>query len=392
MNTKHYRFAALLLVSFGWFHILAGRLGLSTLLLPIEEHLSIGHTEAGLALSAMWLLYGLMQFPSGIISDIKGRKLTLLLSMILFSLAYFLVGFSSHYYMFFIALLILGIGSGGYQTAGIAMLTDLFTKGRGRALGIQSSAGSLSGLIPMVASLIAMYYWKGFFYLWALLGFLGSVLFLLYTRESTTLPSKVSYRERIIDGIRVLRQREILVIFVANLVMSITWIGYMSFFPTYLIEGKSFSPLLASIALTILMSGSILVRPFIGSLSDRYDKLWILLLLMGLVSFASFILIFSHDPIVILTMALVLSFTGGTFPVFSSYLMDQWEEKGRGGKLGFYRSLIILCASPISAIIGTTASSYNFTVPFLGMAVLVIIGVLVVMLKLLWRSRGVASK
>ena len=91
-------------------------------------------------------------------------------------------------------------------------------------------------------------------------------------------------------------------------------------------------------------------------------------------------------------MALVLSFTGGTFPVFSSYLMDQWEEKGRGGKLGFYRSLIILCASPISAIIGTTASSYNFTVPFLGMAVLVLIGVLVVILKLLWRRRGVASK
>jgi len=392
VNIKHYRFTALLLVSFGWFHILAGRLGLSTLLINIEEHLHIGHAEAGLALSAMWLLYGVMQFPSGIISDIKGRKLTLLLSMILFSLAYFFVGFSSHYYMFFIALLILGAGSGGYQTAGIAMLSDLFTKDRGKALGIQSSAGSLSGLIPTVASLIAIYYWRAFFYLWALLGFLGSVLFLVFTRESTTLPSKVSYRERIIDGMQVLQQRKILVIFVANLVMSVTWIGYMSFFPTYLIEEKSFSPLLAGIALTILMSGSILVRPLIGSLSDRYNKLWILLLIIGFVSIASFGLVLSPNPVIILAMALVLSLTGGTFPVFSSYLMDQWKEKGRGGKLGFYRSLIILCASPISAIIGATASTYSFTVPFLGMAILLLIGVFVLGLRLLGQNRGLTIR
>jgi uncharacterized protein (DUF2062 family) len=48
--------------------------------------------------------------------------------------------------------------------------------------------------------------------------------------------------------------------------------------------------------------------------------------------------------------------------------MDQWPEKGRAGRLGFYRSNLILLASPSSAVIGFLADIYNFKVPFMGIS------------------------
>ena len=70
---------ALVLISIAWLLIFVGRLIPSTLLVQIVESINITDVEAGIGLSAMWLFYGLMQFPSGILSDIKGRKISIIL-------------------------------------------------------------------------------------------------------------------------------------------------------------------------------------------------------------------------------------------------------------------------------------------------------------------------
>ena len=375
---------ALIFVSLGWFLILAGRLSISTLLVNIENSLHIGHAEAGLALTGMWLVYALMQFPSGIASDVRGRKRSILLAMTIFSFAYLFIGFSTSYFMFFVTLLLLGLGGGGFPTAGIAMITDLFKEKKGKALGLQSSAGSLAGVVPVFASVVALHYgWRTFFFVLSASSFLSTYLFFRGAEESTVLPKKVSLKNRFVEGIGIFRDRDVFLVFSVNLALTFTWIGYMSFFPAYLIEGKMLPEFETSVALMILVTTGIFLKPFIGAFSDRFDKKSVLFVLSLFSAGAALSLVYTKSIVAIFAISFVLSSTSAAFPVISSYLTSKWEEKGRGGKLGFYRTLVILLGSPTSAVIGVSASRYGFDVSFLVIAVMLFMASAVLLFSLI---------
>lgn len=380
---------ALCCISLAWFLILSGRYSISNLLPKITQDLNFSWTEAGIAMTSMWLFYALLQFPSGIFSDIKGRKISIILAMIVFSISYFLVGFSIHFFMFFLALILLGAGTGGYPSVGISMITDIFKKKRGKALGIRSSAGSLAYAVPMIAAVIASYYdWRSFFFIWGGISLISIYLFYRGTQESTQLPESVSVRERVVDGVRIFKKPQIQLMFVVNLLIAITWISYMSFFQPYLIvEKQGFNGLLAGIALGILGIGGFIFKPFIGSLSDRFDKKIIIFVLSLSTGLATLALVFSNSIVIIFLICPALSLSTAIFPVISSFLMDQWEDKGRAGKLGFYRSMLILLASPSSSVIGYLADKYTFDVPFIGLAIIFFIAAIVVLVSLLLNHR-----
>jgi len=375
---------ALCCISLAWFLVLAGRYSISNLLPRIVTELNFSWTDAGFALTIMWLIYAIIQFPSGIFSDIKGRKITILLSMMIFSISYLLVGLSIHYTMFFLALILLGAGTGGYPAVGISMITDIFKERRGRALGIRDSAGSIAYLIPIFAAVIAsLYNWRVFFFLWA--GICAFSVFLFYTQttESTMFPDKISIRERVIDGINIFKQKNIQLMFTINLFIAITWISYMSFFPAYLVVDKGFTEIQAAIALGILGIGGFIFKPIIGSLSDRYNKKIIIMILSIITALGTLLIVYTNSILIILLISFLPAFATAIFPVISSYLMDQWPEKGRAGKLGFYRSNLILLASPSSAIIGFLADRYNFNIPFLGIAFILFMVVLILTINIL---------
>ncbi len=380
---------ALCCISLAWFLILSGRYSISNLLPKITQDLNFSWTEAGIAMTSMWLFYALIQFPSGIFSDIKGRKISIILAMIVFSISYFLVGFSIHFFMFFLALILLGAGTGGYPSVGISMITDIFKEKRGKALGIRSSAGSLAYTVPMIAAVIASYYdWRSFFFIWGGISLVSIYLFYRGTQESTQLPESVSVIERVVDGIRIFKKPRIQLMFVINLLIAITWISYISFFQPYLIvEKQGFNGFLAGIALGILGIGGFIFKPFIGSLSDRVDKKIVIFILSLSSGLATLALVYSNSIVIIFLICPALSLSTAIFPVISSFLMDQWEDKGRAGKLGFYRSMLILLASPSSSVIGYLADKYTFDVAFIGLAIIFFIAAIVVLVSLILNYR-----
>jgi MFS family permease len=371
-------------ISLAWFLVLGGRYSISNLFPTIVSELDFSWTDAGIALTVMYMIYAIVQFPSGIISDIKGRKITIIVAMLIFSFAYLIVGLSSHYVLFVIALILLGLGSGGYPAVGISMLTDVFKEKRGKALGIRDSAGSLAYIIPIVAAFIAgMYYWRLFFYMWAGICFLSVLLFYILTSESTTLPKKASVRERVIDGMSILRQKNIQLMFAVNLLIAITWISYMSFFPSLLIVEKGFTEIQAALGLAILGIGGFIFKPIIGSLSDRYNKKIIIIILSMTTAVGTLVIVNIESLILILLISFIPSLATAIFPVITSYLMDQWPEKGRAGKIGFYRSSLILLASPSTAVIGYLKDVYNFKIPFLGISFILFLVVIILTINIL---------
>ncbi len=375
-------------VSLAWFLILSGRYSISNLLPKIINDLNFSWTQAGIALTTMWLCYAITQFPAGIYSDIKGRKISILLAISVFSFSYLIVGFSVNYIMFFLALVFLGIGTGGYPAVGISMITDIFKEKRGKALGVRDSAGSLAYGVPILAAIIASYYnWRFFFFLWSAVSFIGLYLFYMGTTESTELPDTVSVKERIIDGVSIFKNKSIQLMFIVNLFIAITWISYMSFFPAYLIVSKGFTEIQAAIALGILGIGGFILKPIIGSLSDKYNKKIIIIILSIVTAIGTIAIINTTNLYLILLMSFIPAFATAIFPIISSFLMDLFEEKGRAGKLGFYRSTLILLASPASSIIGFLADNYNFNVPFFGISIILFIAAAILLFNVIFFNK-----
>ena len=359
---------ALIFASIGWFLILSGRYSISTLLVDIEASFGMNHAIAGAGMTGMWFFYGLMQFPSGIFSDIRGRKITLTVAMLSFAAAYLLIGVSVHAFMFLAVLILLGVGAGSFPTAGIAMISDFFQEKRGKALGIQSSAGSVAGLMPIIVPVIAAYQWRLFFITWAIVSLTSAYLFYLLSSESTQLPASVDVVERFKDGFSVFLDRTTVFVFLINLTVIFVWMGFTSFYPTYLIEEKAFSSLEAGVSFAVLIFGGFIWKPIIGSLSDRYRPRLIVGVLTAVGTAAIVSIVATQSLPIVLAVGFLLSTFTSIFLVHNHYLMNQWEVKGRAGKLGFYRSVNILVGSPTSAVVGYAATRYGFEVPFLVLA------------------------
>jgi len=376
---------ALICVSLAWFLVLSGRYSISNLLPEIAADLNFSWTAAGLAMTLMWLIYALVQFPSGILSDIKGRKIIILIAMSIFSFSYVLVGLSVSFLMFLFALLLLGFGTGAYPAVGISMITDIFKKKRGKALGIRDSAGSLAYIAPIIAaSIAASYHWRTFFFLWAGICGISVLIFYKGTTESTTLPDSVSIKERIWDGVKVFRSKNVQLVFVVNLLIAITWISYMSFFPSLLIVEKGFSPIQAAIALGILGLGGFIFKPIIGSLSDKYNKKLIIIILSIITALGTLAIVNIQSLYLIYLISFIPALATAIFPIISSHLMDSFEEKGRAGKLGFYRSNLILLSSPASSVIGFLADKYNFNIPFIGISMILFLAAVILIFNIIF--------
>jgi len=257
---------------------------------------------------------------------------------------------------------------------------------------MRDSAGSFGYGSPIIAPLIAgLYNWRTFFFIWAGVSIISIYIFFKGTEESTTLPDTVSVKERVFDGVRIFKRKYVQLMFIVNLCIAITWISYMSFFPSFLIVDKGFSELEAAIALGILGIGGFIFKPIIGSFSDRYDKKILIIILSIITGLGTLAIVYSTNLYLILMISFIPAFATAIFPIISSFLMDVFEEKGRAGKLGFYRSNLILLASPASAVIGFLADNYDFNIPFLGLSGILFLAAFILMLNILFTRNSKTS-
>ena len=193
MKKVEQRYVALIIISIGWLLIYIGRLTVPTLLVQIEHDLDVTDTQAGIAMTAMWFIYGAMQFPSGAISDSIGRKKIIIISLGGFMIANFLIGATFDYFMMFFTFVMLGFTSGMYLSPSLTMISEIFGPNKVKAFGVRSSISSLAGLVPIALPTIAFIYgWRSIFLTYGILSLLIAFLFYQFVKESLNSPKKKS--------------------------------------------------------------------------------------------------------------------------------------------------------------------------------------------------------
>ncbi|MFB6154648.1 MAG: MFS transporter [Haloferacaceae archaeon] len=355
----------LLSISLGWAAIQAGRLVLSPLLPAIRDDLGIGATRAGFALTVIWGLYALLQYPSGRLSDALSRKTLLVSGLALVSLGFVLLGSAPTYPLFLVGAAVVGIGAGLYPTAARALVSDLFVERRGRAFGLHTGSGDLGGVVAagLAAAALAVATWRASF-VPAIVVLAGVVVAIHvfseegYVLDTPSLELGTTARRLLADG-------ELRLLLAAYVLFAFSWQSTTGFLPTYLLDGKGFSQTVSTVAFGILFGVGMLAKPAAGALGDEVPRTLLAPALLGVAGSALALVVFAPTPA--LAVAGVVLFALGLMsfpPVMQSYLMDVFPDESAGGDLGAYRTVYIGLGSLGPTFVGAMGAATSYATAF----------------------------
>ncbi|MFC6721495.1 MFS transporter [Halovenus amylolytica] len=354
----------LVVLALGWGTLQCGRFLLPPLLPRITETLAFSPAGIGAALTAFGLIYAVTQYPSGTYSDSLSRATLILPGFIILLAGFVAVGFAVTQLLFVVAVVVLGIGKGLYASPSRALLGDLFTARRGRALGIYSAGTDVGGLIAagLAVLVLATTTWRAAFVPVVVVLAAVTVLYILWNRESYELSRvRLSPGETAGRLVATRAQRETLVAF------SVFYFfvgGLTNFFPTLLVAG-GFSEAIGGAGFALLFGTGALTKPVAGEVSDRFPRLLVgaaglVLAMFGL----ALILVAPALPVVAVGTVLTAVGYKTQFPIADTVVMDTAPDGAMGSDIGAARAVFLTANALGPGIVGVIAEIADFQTAF----------------------------
>lgn len=344
------------------------RVILSPLIPRIMDDFSVSRGAIGLALTGMWAIFALMQFPSGVLSERFGERRIVLAALGFTALGSLLVALAPSYLLFALLILFVGIGAGLFMPAAASLLTKLFPGSTGRALGVNTMGSPIGGLVgPVVATVFAVNYgWRA---APAISAALAATVFLLFAwRVDPVDPERpeAAVRERFqVSILREFLTRPPLVF--TTVIATIGFFAYQSFtsfFPTFLVQYGEFTEGSAGVIFGLAFGLAIVGAPLLGWLSDTLSRDAVLA--VGFLGGAGGIAVFLGSSALPATVVgTVLLAAGISWPgVMNSRFMDQLVDDERGAGFGLVRMVLLLVSSLGSALTGILADAFSWPVAY----------------------------
>lgn len=179
-----------------WRTVIAGGLGwaldsmdimlYAMVIVHVMTELQLGTTQAGLLTTVTLVASGIGGMLFGLIADKWGRKFSLTLSILTYSLFTAACGLSQTLTQLIVFRFILGLGMGGEWTAGAALVTETWpAKHRGKAMGLMQSCWALgyAAAAAVTAIILPQFGWRAVFFVGIL-----PALFTLWVRRNVEEP------------------------------------------------------------------------------------------------------------------------------------------------------------------------------------------------------------
>jgi len=170
----------------GWMLIYANRTVLSPFLTLLEAQWGMTRSQLGLLNSAFFLMYTLLQVPTGILADRFGRRLLLLPGYLVHAIGATASGLAGGAGGFLAARVVTGIGQSTYYSTQYALASAAIPR-RSRALGMAiinsgMAFGIAGGMLAASAALAAGADWRAPFLVLAVLTFILTGAFARFVR------------------------------------------------------------------------------------------------------------------------------------------------------------------------------------------------------------------
>lgn len=328
---------------------------ISTAIIPLAADYNLDASQTGLIMSLFFLGYSIMQIPGGWLADKIGARKVLLLSLGVISFFSFAFGAVSSLMLFVTIRFFAGVGHGGYPPSCSKAVANNFPQERRTFVqSLMLSTSGIGGILAFTigANLISMNWRYGYIALglFFLLSFLLVAIFVPKDEFTGKAGSQkaVSFKKVLLD-------RNVLVLFLAMLLLNIVMYGNMSWLPSFLqanfnLELTTIGYLLATNAvfqtLGTIFAGSILSKLFLGKeRSFIFGATMISAVLVLLFVFSNYLAL-SMVALILLSMIVVAAFTAiFTLP---HKIMDEQTIGSSigiintGGTLGGFLSPLIL--------------------------------------------------
>jgi len=369
----------------------ASKYAIGPLIPAITTSFDVTTAALGVALSGMWFAFAIVQVVGGLLADVLGEKLVLLLALSLIFVGSGSLFAAPTFPLFFGALLVLGAGTGTLLISSATYIGKT-TETMGGKLGLITMGSSAAGLLaPLVAvSLGAPYGWRVVMLGGAALAvpiFVG-----IYTQvESMPDRGTTDQRSDIRTGFaRVLNGRVLIMVLLGSL-LYFAFQALASFFPTLLLETTDIAPEAAAVALSAFFALSALTKPLFGRLSESVGRTPVLSGCLAL-SLTGFALLYrsTQPPVVAVGVAFVgIGFGWG--PTLTAKLLELFGRDSRGTGYGIVNTLANLLGSAGSAVTGFVAVRYGWhqTTGLLAATLICALGLLLVESRLSAANRFV---
>lgn len=342
-------------------------------------------SSIGLALTGMWAIYALFQFPSGVLAEQYGERQVLLVALFGAGVGVVFIALAPSWPVFAILLLVLGASTGLFYPPASVLVSRLFDE-HGSAFGTLAAFGTFAGLVyPAVGGLAAEY--LGWRFVLALTTVLTGAITVTTVRvvprvapvnDSTSLSESIDFGQY-----RALLARPALLYTTALAVAFIfTFQAVSSFYPTFLFEYHDIDRGIAGAMLGGVLGVSSVVQPIAGRLSDTFSRdgalgVSILLLITGLA------VLLGVQSLVGAAVGSVILGTGISFPgPLQARLMGLLGEAERGYGYGLMRTVYLFFGASGNVTVGTLADTSGWVFAYSTVA-----GLLVLCLLLLVTNR-----
>lgn len=377
-----YKFTVLALCTVAFFVTMAGRLAISPLIPDIADEFRVSYGIIGAALTGMWLAYGLMQFPSGILADKYGERLVILLSVTGTAAMAIAVAGAPIFAVFVGATVVLGGVAGLHYSVATTLFARTFDD-VGTAIGIHNTGGTIAGLVTPVAVVwvAVLLGWRGGVAFVAAVGLPVAALFAWRIKPTPPRRPDESLRRRLRPAylLDLLARPAIAFTLVIAILTEFAWQAVSSFLPTFLIEYRGLSATMAAAGFSLYFVALGVGQVGVGAAADRFgiDRSIVASLLVGVLAVAILLAIPGTfaGVIGVVLLGFGMSFSPAVFPRFLREFTDAEQTAG----FGLVRTVYMVVAALGSVVTGVIADvlgwgpAFGFLAALLGV---VIVGLL----------------
>lgn len=358
---------------FAFFVTYFARLAVSPVVPFIIDDFDVSNTQIGIALSGMWIAYGLTQYPSGVFAERFGEKRIITIAVGGTAVTSLLTAIAPLFVVLAACIVLLGAVAGLHYSVATTLLSRTYDD-IGTALGFHSFGAPLAGLLaPVAASWVGVRFgWRPAVALSVLVAVPIAVLFGWYVRPTEPRHPEQPMRDSFAIGplLDYLSRPAIAFTLLISIVATFAVNGIVTFLPTFLVEHRAQSPTLAGVVFSayFVVRGGAQIG--VGMLSDRVGRDFAVA--TCLVAGAGGLGLFVAGPgLVAVALAVVLFGIGSSF--FASLeprFMDLLSDSERGAGFGLVRTVYVVCGSTGSFGVGLLADLFGWGASFSVLGVL----------------------
>ena len=317
----------------------------------IQAEFSLSNREAGLVSSATLIASSFGGIAAGILCDRVGRRKTLILTILAYSLASGGTAFSTGLWSLIFWRALVGLGLGGEWSAGATLVAESWpAQHRGKAIALMQSGWAIGYMLAAIlsAQILPEYGWRPLFLLGTVPALLTIFVRLGVTEPQIYLDQKAAGHGTLRDLFSnpILARRTIVATLLATSVLFGYW-GLNTWLPNFLATpvaqgGAGLSLLKSSTWVIAIQCGAFAGYLTFGWMSDRFGRR---------PSFAGYVLMAGvlsflygtapqwagqSAPTVLLLLGPFIGFFGtGFFSLFGSMLAELYPTRIRGTGQGF---------------------------------------------------------